>query len=86
LRAVRFSTEQLRELRYASLLHDFGKIGVRESVLTKAQKLFPHELETVLLRLETVKAMNEAKVWRQCAENICGLVQKYQSRPPIRHP
>ena len=32
---------QLRELRYAALLHDFGKIGVREHVLVKAKKLFP---------------------------------------------
>src|SRR5205085_5589476 len=27
-----FSVEDLRELEYASLLHDFGKIGVRERV------------------------------------------------------
>ena len=33
------------ELEYASLLHDFGKIGVREQVLVKAKKLYPHELE-----------------------------------------
>lgn len=36
-----FSREQLRELRYASLLHDFGKVGVREQVLVKAKKLYP---------------------------------------------
>ncbi len=34
-----FSEPQLRELRYAALLHDFGKIGVREHVLVKAHKL-----------------------------------------------
>ncbi len=28
--AVRFSRDQMREIRYASLLHDFGKVGVRE--------------------------------------------------------
>src|SRR4029077_13810883 len=28
--AASFHTEDLRELEYASLLHDFGKIGVRE--------------------------------------------------------
>jgi HD-GYP domain-containing protein (c-di-GMP phosphodiesterase class II) len=31
----------MKEMRYASLLHDFGKVGVREEVLTKAHKLFP---------------------------------------------
>jgi HD-GYP domain-containing protein (c-di-GMP phosphodiesterase class II) len=30
-----FSRDQLRELRYAALLHDFGKVGVREHVLVK---------------------------------------------------
>ncbi|MSP23564.1 MAG: GAF domain-containing protein [Myxococcales bacterium] len=46
-RDVTFSPDDLRELEYASLLHDFGKIGVREEVLLKAKKLFPHELELI---------------------------------------
>lgn len=40
-RAIRFGTEELRELRYAALLHDFGKVGVREHILVKAKKLSP---------------------------------------------
>src|SRR5205085_11409411 len=36
-REARFSSEDLRELEYASLLRDFGKIGVREKVLVKAK-------------------------------------------------
>ena len=32
-RDVRFTQDQLQEIRYASLLHDFGKVGVREKVL-----------------------------------------------------
>lgn len=67
---IRFSTEQMREIRYAALLHDFGKIGVRENILLKAKKLFPHELETILLRLDSLKAKNEAKKWREVAEQI----------------
>ncbi|HXE58012.1 MAG TPA: HD domain-containing phosphohydrolase [Gemmatimonadales bacterium] len=46
-RYVRFSREQLRELRYAGLLHDFGKVGVREEVLLKAKKLYPWMLALV---------------------------------------
>src|SRR5213594_600368 len=38
---LRFSREQMKELRYAALLHDFGKVGVREEVLVKAKKLYP---------------------------------------------
>ena len=32
LRGISFSREQMREIRYASLLHDFGKVGVKEQV------------------------------------------------------
>lgn len=46
-----FTDHQLREIRYASLLHDFGKVGVREQVLVKAKKLDPGQLEIILQRL-----------------------------------
>ena len=49
--ATCFTAAQLRELRYASLLHDFGKVGVREEVLVKAKKLPAHRLELLLQRL-----------------------------------
>src|ERR1700694_5188294 len=35
-RSVSLSDDQMKELRYACLLHDFGKVGVREHILTKA--------------------------------------------------
>jgi HD-GYP domain-containing protein (c-di-GMP phosphodiesterase class II) len=54
-RALRFSTEQMREIRYASLLHDFGKVGVREEVLIKAKKLYPAQLDFIRQRLELIK-------------------------------
>jgi len=44
---LRFSREQMKELRFAALLHDFGKVAVRENVLTKALKLFDEELVTL---------------------------------------
>ncbi len=45
-----FTAEHLKEIRYASLLHDFGKVGVREHVLVKAKKLYPDKLDLVKLR------------------------------------
>jgi HD-GYP domain-containing protein (c-di-GMP phosphodiesterase class II) len=54
-RGLAFGESQMRELRYAALLHDFGKIGVREHILTKAKKLFPEELEGIRLRSEYIK-------------------------------
>jgi HD-GYP domain-containing protein (c-di-GMP phosphodiesterase class II) len=51
-RGVTWTRDDLRELEYASLLHDFGKIGVREEVLLKAKKLFPHQLDVIRSRFE----------------------------------
>lgn len=51
-REVSWTKDDLRELEYASLLHDFGKIGVREEVLVKAKKLYAHELENIRARFE----------------------------------
>src|SRR5258708_38463529 len=53
--SVHFSRNQMREIRYASLLHDFGKVGVREEVLVKAKKLYPTQLEMVRQRFGYVK-------------------------------
>ncbi len=57
--SLHFSPHQMREIRYASLLHDFGKVGVREQVLVKAKKLEPEKLEIVLQRLRQ-RSLEEA--------------------------
>ncbi len=57
-----FTTEDLRELEYASLLHDFGKIGVREKVLVKAKKLYDERLDLVRARFDYVARTVEAEV------------------------
>src|SRR5206468_12344270 len=67
-RTVRFSREQLREIRYAGLLHDFGKVGVREQVLVKAKKLYPLQLELIRQRHDFVRRSAEREFWRKRAE------------------
>jgi HD-GYP domain-containing protein (c-di-GMP phosphodiesterase class II) len=62
---VRFSADELKELRYASLLHDFGKVGVREEVLVKAKKLYPAHLEQIRQRSEILKRGLELKFARR---------------------
>jgi HD-GYP domain-containing protein (c-di-GMP phosphodiesterase class II) len=57
-----FTREDLRELEYASLLHDFGKIGVREKVLIKARKLYDERLDLVRARFDYVARTIEAEV------------------------
>ena len=49
-RSIVWSSDDILELEYASLLHDFGKIGVREDVLLKAKKLYPQQLELIRSR------------------------------------
>lgn len=61
-REVAWTADDLRELEYASLLHDFGKIGVREEVLLKAKKLFPHELQSIRARFDFVVRSIEVDV------------------------
>lgn len=61
-REVRFTPDDLRELEYASLLHDVGKIGVREEVLLKAKKLFPAQLEAICARFEHAIRSSEVEV------------------------
>jgi HD-GYP domain-containing protein (c-di-GMP phosphodiesterase class II) len=65
LRDVGFTKEQLRELRYAALLHDFGKVGVRENVLVKAKKLYPHQVELLQNRFRYARASIERRAWRE---------------------
>lgn len=55
LASVCFSDRQIQEIRYAALLHDFGKVGVPEAILVKAQKLYPLELEAIRTRFEMVR-------------------------------
>ena len=63
-----FSREQLREIRYAGLLHDFGKVGVREQVLVKAKKLYPPDMSLVKQRYQFVFRTVENEFNRQRAD------------------
>jgi len=67
-RSHKFTREQLREIRYAGLLHDFGKVGVREQVLVKAKKLYPLQLELIRQRHDFVRRSAEQEFWRKRAE------------------
>ncbi len=53
--ATRFDHDAMKAIRYASLLHDFGKVGVRESVLVKAEKLYPSEQALLAARFDFIK-------------------------------
>jgi HD-GYP domain-containing protein (c-di-GMP phosphodiesterase class II) len=66
--AIRFDSDQVREIRYASLLHDFGKVGVREQVLVKEKKLYPLQLDTIRARFDFVMRSVENEANRRKVE------------------
>lgn len=57
-----FSRQELREIRIAGIFHDVGKIGVRECVLTKRNRLDDDAMAKVELRFEAAAeaALGEA--------------------------
>ena len=61
---LRFSARQIQEIRYAALLHDFGKIGIPEAIVQKGQKLYPHQLTELSYRFNLVRRNWEI----ECAE------------------
>jgi putative nucleotidyltransferase with HDIG domain len=42
-----FNDERLESLEYGALLHDIGKIGIKDEVLQRAGSLSPHEYEYI---------------------------------------
>ena len=69
-RDLRFTREQMKEIRYASLLHDFGKVGVREQVLIKQKKLYPSDLAIVKHRFQFLLQRADLQYERERAEYL----------------
>ena len=63
--ASHFDHEQMKEIRYAALLHDFGKVGVREEVLVKAKKLYPMQMELLKQRFDYIRKEVEVGMVRR---------------------
>lgn len=61
---INFTLDDIKEVRYASLLHDFGKVGVRENVLVKAKKLYPLQLELIQERFRHYRKAWEAEYYK----------------------
>jgi HD-GYP domain-containing protein (c-di-GMP phosphodiesterase class II) len=68
LRRAAFSADQLREIHYAALLHDFGKVGVREHILRKSKKLHHAEMCLLEQRFQYARACLERQAYRGLAE------------------
>jgi hypothetical protein len=60
---VWFSDAELKQLRYAGLLHDFGKVAVREETLVKELKLPPVMGARVEARFALIRKTLELEAW-----------------------
>ncbi len=81
---VRFDDVSLTEIRYASLLHDFGKVGVREEVLVKAKKLFPWELDSLVQRYRLIRKSLEADFYKKCLDQVIAQgIERFQGLRPV---
>jgi len=67
---LKFERSQMKAIRYASLLHDFGKVGVREEVLVKARKLYPAQMDLIKQRFEFVKRTREADMLKRKLQKL----------------
>ncbi len=62
---LHFTPDDLKQIEYAGLLHDFGKVGVREKVLVKSKKLYDHDRDLLLARFDYIKRSLEAEHLRR---------------------
>jgi HD-GYP domain-containing protein (c-di-GMP phosphodiesterase class II) len=59
LASFNFSENDIQELEFASLLHDFGKVYIDLNIFRKAKKLYPKDLENLKLRIDYLYRFTE---------------------------
>ncbi len=70
LAGLSLTRDQLQELRYAALLHDFGKVGVQEKYLKKSKKLYATELIGIRQRFAYIAKAHEVEYLRARMEAL----------------
>jgi len=68
LAGIQFSPVQLKELEFAGLLHDFGKVYIDPQIFLKGKKLFPKDMNLLMMRLNFLHRSLELKYSRYDAE------------------
>lgn len=65
---VTFTRDEIDELRYAALLHDIGKVAIREEIILKSGRLLPRDFELLLERLDLFSAWFEGRTQEELGE------------------
>jgi putative two-component system response regulator len=76
-RAAGLGAEELSVLRQGAMLHDIGKIAIRESILLKSERLTPEEYNEV--KLHPVIGEQLCAPLR-CAEDVLPVIRHHQER------
>ncbi|MGL1893113.1 MAG: GAF domain-containing protein [Spirochaetaceae bacterium] len=49
-----FTPKDLKQMEYAAILHDYGKVYIDNEIFLKAKKLFPKDFSILMLRLDLI--------------------------------
>ncbi len=79
-RDIAFSETDITQLRYAAILHDFGKVGVKEHILVKPNKLFNEDLQRIQARF----AYARERLVRADRERRIALLQELPPEDTLR--
>ncbi len=80
---VHFTREELKEIEYAAILHDIGKVGVREHVLVKAKKLFDPQLRVIGARFDFIRRTLQYEYSRRIIDLVTRLGPE-AARPQVK--
>jgi HD-GYP domain-containing protein (c-di-GMP phosphodiesterase class II) len=77
--SLQFSDRQIQEIRYAAILHDFGKISIPEAIVQKGRKLYDRQRTEISHRFNLVR-----RTWElSCAEQKFAYL--FDSPLPTQH-
>lgn len=86
-KSIQFNAAQIQEIRYAALLHDFGKVGIPEAIVQKGHKLYSHQLAELSHRFNLVRRTWEAECAQQKFTYLLNspLPHQHQSEDDCQH-
>ncbi|MBN2354155.1 MAG: GAF domain-containing protein [Spirochaetales bacterium] len=69
---VSFPAQRRRELDYAALLHDFGKVYLDARIFLKAKKLYPEDLDALMRKIDIAFRQAEIAILSREVELLSG--------------